>query len=235
MKKPSVYFIFIVLSAIWLGSCKQDLGPYREVNRSFSQTSFDRLNMGSGFHVDVQSGGNFAIAVRGNETDVNDLDLTVRNSTLHVEYRNSGRKQRYDTYFTITMPTVRAVNFSGAVKSTITGFTDLNELDVVLSGASKSDISLNATRLTTSLSGASTAIVVGNGTTLTSEVSGASKLETYDFPVTQADLDVSGASTARVRVKDALTVKASGASKVWYRGTPRVNSNISGASTLTQE
>lgn len=133
------------------------------------------------------------------------------------------------------MPTLRAVNFSGAVKSKITGFTNLNELDVVLSGASKSDISLTATKLNTNLSGASTATIVGSGTILVIEVSGASKLEAYEFPINQADLDVSGASTARVRVQDALTVKASGASTVRYRGTPRVNSNVSGASTLAQE
>ena len=235
MKQHSFFYAIIASIAIWFTSCKQDLGPYKEVNQTYSQVNFDRLDMGSAFHVDVRSGSTFAVEVRGNEADLNDLDLSVRSSTLHAEYRNSGRKQRYDTYFTITMPTLRGVNFSGAVKSTITGFINLNELDVVLSGASKSDISLTATKLNTNLSGASTATIAGSGTTLVSDVSGASKLEAYDFPISQANLDVSGASTARVRVEDALTVKASGASNVRYRGTPRVNSTISGASTLAQE
>jgi hypothetical protein len=86
-----------------------------------------------------------------------------------------------------------------------------------------------------SFSGASDLVVTGTGNRLSGKLSGASRVDTYDFPVRQADLNLSGASTARVRVDDALTVQASGASTVRYRGTPRVNSSLSGASTVRQE
>ena len=234
MKQPLIY-LFLASLTVWLGACKQDLGPYKEINRAYSQTNFDRLEMGSGFHVDIRAGSAFSVEVRGNEADVNDLNLNVQNGTLRAVYQNSGRRQHYDTYFTITMPTLRAVDFSGAVQSSITGFKNLNELDILLSGASKSAVNLTTTRLRANLSGASAMDIDGSGTILTSEVSGASKLEAYDFPVTQADVDVSGASNARIRVQDILTVRASGASNVRYQGTPRVNSNVSGASTLAQE
>ncbi|WP_223860855.1 GIN domain-containing protein [Spirosoma validum] len=235
MKQQPIFYALIAFLAIWMESCNQDLGPYKEVNRTYSQTNFDRLDIGSAFHVDVRSGSTFAINIRGNEADVNDLDLSVHNGVFHAEYRGTGRRQRYDTYFTITMPTLRGVSFSSAVQSTITGFANLTEVDVTLSGASKANLNLTATRLNTDLSGASSAAIIGSGTTLAGELSGASKLEAYDFPVTQADLDVSGASSAKIRVQDALTVKASGASTVRYRGTPRINSTLSGASTLSQE
>lgn len=235
MKRQPLFYAFIALVALWITSCKQDLGPYKEINQTYALTGFDRLDMGSAFHIDVRAGTTFQVSARGNELDINDLDVSVHNGTLRAEYRNSGRKQRYDTYLTITMPTLRAVNFSGASKSTITGFSQLNEVDISVSGASKSNINFSATRLNTNLSGASTVTIVGSGTTLTGDISGASKLEAYDFPTMEANLDVSGASAVRVRVQNALTVKASGASNVRYRGTPRVNSNVSGASTVAQE
>ena len=137
--------------------------------------------------------------------------------------------------FTVTMPTLRAVKFSGASQSTINGFTHLTDLAVELTGASKSTVNVGASRLAINLTGASELTGTGSGSELRADLSGASRLVTVEYPVSNAALDLSGASSARIWVADALTVKASGASNVRYRGTPRVNSTLSGASTVSQE
>ncbi|GAB3552563.1 head GIN domain-containing protein [Spirosoma fluminis] len=235
MKRQATFYTALLVLLTFLASCKEDIGPYEEVTRTYSLADFNKLAMGSGFQVDVRFGNIYQVEVRGNRTDVDDLDVNVRSSTLNAQYRNYNRKQRYKTVFTVTMPTVRAVDFSGAVKSTIVGFTNLNELDVKLSGASKAAVSVNAARVSHDLSGASQLIITGNGTRLSGGLSGASTLDAYEFPVNQAELDVSGASNARVQVTDALNVKASGASKVRYRGSARVNSEVSGASTVSRD
>lgn len=225
----------LALVTLLLTSCQPDRGPYEEITRLYTLSNFDQIDMGSAFRVDVRSGSQFAVDVRGNRSDIDDLDVTVRNGTLHAQYRNYLRKRRYNITFTVTMPTLRAVNFSGASQSTINGFTNLTELTVALSGASKSTVNVGASRLAVNLSGASVLTGTGSGSELQADLSGASRLETVECPVSNATLDVSGASSARVRVADALTVKASGASNVRYRGTPRINSNVSGASTVSQE
>lgn len=235
MKRQVSFYTVLLALVTLLFSCKEDLGPYEEVTRTYPLSNFNRLDMGSGFQVDVRYGATYAVDVRGNRADIDDLDVNVRSTTLNAQYRNYNRKQRYKMIFTITMPTVRAVDFSGAVKSTIVGFTDLSELDVKLSGASKADVNVNAARLSHDLSGASQLKVTGNGNLLSGGLSGASTLEAYDFPVNRADLNVSGASNARVQVTDALIVKASGASKVRYRGNARVNSDVTGASTVARD
>ena len=232
------YFLFFttILVSLVLVSCREDSGPYEETTKTYPLANFDRLDMGSAFRIEVRKGTAFQVQVRGNRRDIDDLGLNVRNSTLEIQYdRNRQRNRRYDMFITVTMPTVRAVSFSGASRSTITGFTDLRELSIGLSGASRSTAIVNATSLSTDLSGASDLVVTGTGNQLSGSLSGASKMEAYDFPVNQADLDLSGASTARIRVNDALTVKASGGSTVRYKGTPRVNSSVSGASSISQE
>jgi hypothetical protein len=50
------------------------------------------------------------------------------------------------------------------------------------------------------LSGASDLDLKGASGLLIGELSGASKVEAFDYPVDEAELDLSGASTARVRV-----------------------------------
>ncbi|HLL94291.1 MAG TPA: head GIN domain-containing protein [Spirosoma sp.] len=232
------YFLFFttILLSLFLVSCREESGPYEETTKTYPLANFDRLDMGSAFRIEVRKGTAFQVEVRGNRRDIDDLGLNVRNNTLEIQYdRNRQRNRRYDMFITVTMPTVRAVSFSGASRSTITGFTDLRELSIGLSGASRSTALVNATSLSADLSGASDLVVTGTGNQLSGSLSGASKMEAYDFPVNQADLDLSGASTARIRVNDALTVKASGGSTVRYKGTPRVNSSVSGASSISQE
>jgi len=72
----------------------------------------------------------------------------------------------------------------------------------------------------------------GLGDYLHADISGASLLSAFDFPVRAADLNLSGASNARVTVSDHLKVTASGASSVLYRGNPVVDKTVSGESSV---
>lgn len=211
-----------------------DRGPYEEITQSYGLTDFDQLDMGSAFNIEVRQGNAFRIDVRGNRSDVDDLDVYTRNGTLYAKYRNS-RSHRYTTYFTITMPTVRSVDFSGASKSTISGFANLRSFEITLSGASRSEVDLDATNLKFDLSGASTLDIIGQGSVMEGDLSGASTLEAFDYLANDAILDVSGASRARVNVAKTLDVTASGASNVRYRGNPSVRQNTSGASSVQRD
>lgn len=131
------------------------------------------------------------------------------------------------------MPTVRGVAFGEASRSTITGFINLSDLSIDLSGASEGQFTGDAARTTVNLSGASTLQLTGRGATLSAELSGASNLQAFTYPVSEAGINVSGASKAAVSVSSALT--ASGASTIRYRGTPTVRQRVSGASTVQSE
>ena len=53
------------------------------------------------------------------------------------------------------------------------------------------------------------------------------------MPAAEATLDLSGASSATVNTNDQLNVEASGASKVFYLGEPKLGTmNTSGASSI---
>ena len=175
-----------------------------------------------------------AIVARGDRRNLDDLDVYTRNGTLFAKYRTN-RNRQHQTSFSITMPTVRGVAFSGASESTITGFTNLNELSIEMSGASKGEFIGEAIRTIVDISGASTLQLNGRGTALSAELSGASSLQAFPYPVGEATVDASGASKASVSVSNALVADASGASTIRYRGTPTVRQRVSGASTVQNE
>ena len=67
---------------------------------------------------------------------------------------NANRK--HETYITITMPRLEAVNFSGASVSKVKGFESDQDLDFYLSGASVCQLDAGYREVNLVLSGAST-------------------------------------------------------------------------------
>lgn len=235
----SQLFVFGVMLA-FLESCiyidgNSRLNPIDSDTRTFNLRDFDQLEMGNAFDIKIRQSGTFSITADGDRRDLDDLEVFVdRNGKLVVRYRN-WRVRRYNMDIDITMPTLRGVDFSGASRSTISGFGRTRSLDVKLSGASRSTIDGDWETLRMGISGASNLVLRGQGNILQGDLSGASRLDGFDFPVNEANIDLSGASTATVLVDKLLRVDAAGASTVRYRGNPDVRPNTSGGSTVRKD
>ncbi|MES2734122.1 MAG: head GIN domain-containing protein [Bacteroidota bacterium] len=226
-------FIVLTLLMFTFTACERDdPGPYRSGNQTYNYDNFDQLDMGDAFEIHVQQGSNFSIQARGDQRNLRDLDIWASNGTLHARYRHN-RNRQYETKFDITMPSLYSVDFSGASSSTIVGFNDQEkDLDVKLSGASRSEISLQARQVNADLSGASELLVSGIATYLKADLSGASELRGFNLTTPEAEIEASGASLAQVKVSTYLKVKASGDSKVRYLGNPQLNVRVSGGSQV---
>jgi hypothetical protein len=230
-----VLFISVFQSCIYINT-HDNIPPRGIQTREITLTNFDQLTMGSAFAIHIKQGPGFRVHATGELNDLDDLEATVnRTGVLEIRYRNTWRGNRDQMDIDITMPTLRAVDFSGASVSTIEGFPNLRNLDIVLSGASKSTYYGSVERLTVNVSGASQFDLAGSGTYLTGDLSGASQLYAFDYPVNEAELGLSGASRTRIKVNNLLKVDASGASNVWFKGGPVIEQRLSGGCTLTRE
>lgn len=228
--------MLVALSAVVFSSCyeTEDPGPVQEIEKEFAVTEFDRLEMGDAFNINVEQGNFFEVTVRGDRRNIDDLSVKKEGSTLVIRY-DDNRNRRHDTYINITMPTIEAVNFSGASDSRISGFYDLASFEIYLSGASVSQLDIEATQFDGVLSGASYLTIRGEGEALNAKLSGASTLKAFHFPVLTADINASGASDAQLNVDNTLNAAASGASDIRYRGNPSVTADVSGGSSVHQD
>lgn len=231
--KPLI--VFVIAFGLMLSGCfVEDPGPRQETERRYTIVDFERLEMGSGFHIDVKQGNFYAVVATGDRRNVEDLIVRKEGTTLVIEYRNY-RERRYDTFIDITMPYLDAVTFSGASESRVHGFTADEAFDVYLSGGSVCQLDVDAPSMNIVLSGASYLNIRGAGSLMDADVSGASALKAFNFPVNTAEMTVSGASDCQVTATDVLDVTATGASHVVYRGTPVVSSSVTGSSSVHQD
>lgn len=234
--KTAIFSRFALLSTLMLFSMASMYAQSDErITRTLNVKNFDRLSMGSAFQITVTK-GSFAVSLEGRKKDLDDLEHGVSNGKLRIGYKEWGwNNNRKAVKVTISMPTVKAIDFSGASSSKISGFENLGALDLDFSGASTADLDLKAERILMDVSGACTIKMRGSAQRIEGDISGASSVRAYDFTTKEAFLDVSGASNMGVNVTGKLDADASGASSVRYRGGASVRSNTSGASSVRRD
>lgn len=233
MKKSFIVYLvaFFALSL--------SISAFAQETRGFNVSGFDKLSIGSAFKIDVKQGSRFSVSASGRTEDLQDLESSVKSGTLHLGYKNKGwNRSRKTVTVQITMPSLEAVDFSGACKANVGNFSGVKSMDIDVSGASQVTMSFSAPKVSFDLSGASSLILSGKGDVLNGEVSGASSFKGRDFSCKVANIDASGASSAAVVASSAVRVDASGASSIRYSGDVRdneVHASTSGASSVKRE
>jgi len=227
--------IAILLLATMMTSClEEDPGPRQSDSRSFTEVDFDRVEAGDALNITIQQGNTFSIQADGDRRNLEDLLVYKSGSTLVLRYNHFENRQ-YGTSISITMPAIIGVDFSSAVNAQVTGFTDISQFDLSLSGGSLAQMEIEAAEVNFLISGASQLRLFGKGEALNGTISGASLFSAFDYPSSQAMLRVSGASNGKVNVSQKLEVNASGASVVLYKGKPQLEVEASGESVVKAE
>jgi phage shock protein PspC (stress-responsive transcriptional regulator) len=195
-----------------------DLGQRGAYIKQFQAQDFNKIDLGGAYSISVRQGPEFNVSADGEESDVEDLNVKVENGTLIVK-RKSGfslfdNKKWSRVGVIITMPTIEAMELSGANKARVSGFTDLSKLNVSVSGASKTEIDVSVNELVMDLSGASNATLRGSAKSADLDLSGACKLDATRMHIENAQVDASGASKAQLGHVNNIRKNTSGASKI---------------------
>jgi hypothetical protein len=233
------YAIIILIALLALAACDQVTitGSGNVVESEESFTGFDRVEVEHSFRVTITQGEEYQVTIRVDDNLVDQLDVRKSGSTLTIGLEPA----RSFTIFSATMqaeivmPELKGVGLSGNSRAMITGFASSDDFEAGLSGSSEleGDIEAGDTRL--GLSGSSQVVLSGSGEDLTIDASGSSDLDLSDFTAGNADIDLSGASTATVNISGTLDVSASGSSDVYYLGDPTMGRiDTSGSSSVTQ-
>lgn len=193
-----------------------------EVEEVRDVSGFTKVSVGGTISSTITVGESFRVVVRTEQDMLEKIKTTVKNGKLRVGYergywnnkRDRKRKRKTKVHVTISLPSMEALDISGASKSSVTG-VQADKFDIDISGASVVDLS-------------------GTANDVDIDVSGASVLNGKQFFTQFAEIDLSGASNTKLNVSTELRVDASGASSVQYIGNPKVSKSTSGASSVSQ-
>jgi Putative auto-transporter adhesin, head GIN domain len=196
-------------------------------------TNFSEVEAGHAFKVDITKGDDYSVLFKVDDNIVKYLDISKEGNTLKIFLEDEKSYDNITLEAYVTLPIIESVNFSGAVSASINDFEFTHDLNVELSGASNLVSSINTRDVDFKLSGASRVIFSGSGESINANVSGASNLQLSNFTIIDADLNISGASSSTINISGMLSANVSGASSLYYYGSPTMeNINITGASTI---
>ncbi len=205
-----------------------------------SSDEFSEIEVSGAFRVLVRQGDTYKAEAAGRSDDLSDVRLDIRDNRLVVRNRgNNGLLSAFGNHrnpvlVTVTLPRLRSLELSAACQADVSGFHD-EELRLDASSASSVRLNVNVPRLEVELSSASQAELIGSTTKLVVDGSSASSLEALGMRATQASIDLSSGSQAKVHATDELKVDLSSGSQVRYTGRPgRIEKDLNSGSALEQ-
>jgi hypothetical protein len=204
MKKILVALVALVcLSAILLSGCANVVLAFGDgvvLDKPYDNHDFAKVEITNAYYYEISEAGYYSLVGTTSQNLVEYIDIHQSGNTLYVglkdgSYGNSHFK------VTITMPGLDKLVVSGACHGKVTGFKTNGNFDLTVSGASQCEIE-------------------GSAVSANIEVTGASHVDAADFQIQDANVMVSGASSATVNATGTLNVDVTGVSSLNYLGNP---------------
>lgn len=165
----------------------------------------------------IVKGDSYSVSIQGTSAQLAQITLDKEGDTLLISSPVTSFHQSLFSYtpsprIEITLPYLSYLKLSGAAKAQVTGLD--NRLFVL------------------EASGASNITLSGETGLFQATLSGASRLNSLELVADNVTLDAAGASSINLNARDSLDVKLSGASKLFYLGSPVIKQDVSGASLI---
>lgn len=235
--KTKITVIGIIFSLVFFTACDHErIRVSDEISSlNYSIPNYSKLKVSHAFNVYVTfSDTEEQIRIEANanlhdrivvKRDGNSLVIKLKEFT---QVRGNATLNAY-----ITTNSISDFDISGATNLNLENAWLIQDGTIDASGASKIRGEISAGRLEIDLSGASRADLYGASNSLNADLSGSSEIRDFDFSVERLHIDLSGASEAYLLVNESISVEASGASTLHYKGNAAItHKDLSGASEL---
>jgi len=206
---------------------RRDVGRFREISVSGSINLY------------LSPGDEEVVVVSARTPDLRDKIVTrIKGERLEIFFdgRRSWPTQDKDLKAYVSFRQLSQILGTGASDIFVNGVVRAEALNIHLSGASDFQGAVDAGRLEINQSGSSDSRVSGRAGSANVHLSGASDMKAFELSVDMLDAHASGASKIEMTVNKELSISASGASDVRFKGSGIVKEvKTSGASSVRNQ
>ncbi|MBA7513921.1 hypothetical protein ES705_05939 [subsurface metagenome] len=258
MKKVIVTILVVaLLISIMSAGCEGVVtGSGNLETKQYNFSDFNRVDIGYAFEVEIDQSSSYSISITADDNLFEYIHVSKEGETLKIGLERITSLGPVTLKAEVTMPQLRGLDLSGMTRGTVSAFSSTENLDVEVSGASSLDLvdisagdvkceasglskitgDITASDADFDVSGASTIQLEGSAIDIVIDASGASRVKLAAFPINNATVALSGASSGTVNLDGRLDADLSGASKLEYIGKPTMGTiNTSGGSTLSKK
>jgi serine/threonine-protein kinase len=177
------------------------IGSGRPSVKVWDVADFNAVKIGSTFRAEITRGDRFKVTTSSDDNVVEHIQVVKEGKTLRIGLEQGIYRLNEPLKAVITLPTLEALDVSGASRATLKGFRSQGDFKLNLSGASTLDGETEVGDADFLVSGASTLALSGTARASHVWVSGASHLKLPEFLMKQCEIGLSGASTVVLSVR----------------------------------
>jgi hypothetical protein len=232
---PLALFILLGMFATVSFGCyniPQDRSTGNFIKEERNVGNFTKLDIGGAFKVYLSQGDHEKLVIEADDDEIKEIITEVVGNKLRIYTDSDWGMNFHEMTIYVTFKDLDYIGFSGAVEVTGENTLNFTDLEMDVSGAAEIDMEIKADRFEAEFSGASEIDFRGSCKTGHFELSGASEFDAEGIEFQDLNIEVSGASEAKVWATGTLEIDASGASDIRYKGNPKVSIDESGASSV---
>ena len=220
MKKLlKIKLVIIALFTLTINSCSDVLeGNGQIVTQELLIENFTGFNVTGSINVKIIESDELEVYATGDSNIVDIISNNVSNGIWDIRLTNNN-VGNFDLEIEIYSPDLNSIKTNGS-----------STVDIESINSESGNLDLN-------LIGAGKVRSLGMDTleNLSIQVNGSASTELFNLNVNNCTIDVSGSGNQRVFVNNSLDITVSGSSNIYYRGTPSINSSISGSGTIIND
>ena len=238
MKIQIILPALILMSILfWACETQESITPSNNVtSKTYTITTFNEIEVSDVFEVYVDfTNGSPGLRIEASDNLHGVTEVDQKNGKVSISIKDKTRIKDGQTVLKVYLQAngLQSITGEGATKFYLEDTWEGSNLDLKLTGASEISGGVVCTDLDIKLTGASEAHLFGSAARLDIEATGASNFEDFDFTTDYLDADLEGACEVSITVNQKLDVKASGGSKVYYKGQGNIqDQNLSGGSAI---
>lgn len=234
--KKVLFPILLIALIIFATGASLSIPDHSANSRTAFQDKFMNLERFSAIHIGINAdvtyntGSKHGITISGDKDDIEDLIVEVKGEALSLSYPSYGKK-RDRLVINIVSEELESVKISGSAHFTAEDAVESDEMDLVVSGSGKINLSeLSADEVGVKISGSgSVEIQKGQADECDAIISGSGNMKAPGFKVEEFSAKISGSGNCEITALSELEAVISGSGSIYYNGSPQVNSVVSGS------
>lgn len=213
-------------------------GNGKVVSETRSTGDYDGVKIAGFFDVDLVSGKEGKITIKGEENLLSAIKVEVEDKSLKI-YVEKGTQIRTSSGNKIQV----TVPFEKISELSLAGSGDIQSKDVIkndnlalkLAGSGNLTLPVNTNNLELHVSGSGNIHLKGTATKLTTKLSGSGDIDASSLKSKIVEANVSGSGNSKVTCDESITARVAGSGNIKYIGNPdKRDVKVSGSGTITK-
>lgn len=213
-------------------------GNGKIVTETRTTSEYDAIKVSGFFDVDLVTGKEGKIIIKGEENIISYISVEVEDNTLKIYVKkninvrpSAGKKVQ----LTIPFEKISELSLAGSGDIQTKNSIKNENFTAKLSGSGNFNLEVDSNKFDLNLSGSGNVRLKGTADNFTTKLSGSGDIDAANLKSKNVDVNVSGSGNSRVNCNQSLTARVSGSGDIKYSGNPEKRDvKVSGSGNISK-